>query len=53
MHGKKDKSVPYSLAEEMHKGIKDSKMLTFKGGHLFFLMKERQQFLDAVAEFLK
>jgi hypothetical protein len=53
MHGKKDKSVPYHLAEEMHTGIKDSKMLTFKGGHLFFLMKERQQFLDAVAVFLK
>jgi 3-oxoadipate enol-lactonase len=53
MHGKKDKSVPYHLAEEMHTGIKDSKMLTFEGGHLFFLMKERQKFLDAVAEFLK
>jgi 3-oxoadipate enol-lactonase len=53
MHGKKDKSVPYHLAQEMHAGIKDSKMLTFEGGHLFFLMKERQQFLDAVAEFLK
>jgi len=29
------------------------KMLTFEGGHLFFLMKERQKFLDAVAEFVK
>ena len=53
MHGKKDNSIPYYLAEEMHTGIKDSKMLTFEGGHLFFLMKERQQFLYAVAEFLK
>ena len=53
MHGKKDKSVPYHLAEEMHTGIKDSKMLTFEGGHLFFLMKERLTFLEAVAEFVK
>jgi len=36
MHGKKDKIVPYTLAEEMHSGIKGSKMLAFAGGHLFF-----------------
>lgn len=53
MHGKKDKTVPYTLAEEMHTGIKGSKMLTFAGGHIFFLMKERQQFLDAVADFVQ
>ncbi len=52
MHGKKDKIVPCTLAEEMHTGIKGSKMLTFVGGHLFFFMKERQQFLDAIAEFV-
>lgn len=53
LHGKEDKIVPYTLAEEMHTGIKGSKMLAFAGGHLFFLMKERQQFLDAIAEFVK
>ena len=52
LHGKKDKIVPHKLAEEMHIGIQGSKMLTFAGGHLFFLMKERQQFLDATAEFV-
>src|SRR5712692_1901724 len=52
MHGKKDKIVPYQLAEEMHTGIQGSKMLTFAGGHIFFFMKERQQFLDAIAEFV-
>ena len=52
MHGKKDKIVPYTLAEEMHTGIKGSKMLTFAGGHIFFFMNERQQFLDAIAEFV-
>jgi len=50
MHGKKDKTVPYYLAEEMHSGIEDSKMLTFEGGHIFFLMRERQRFLDAIAD---
>jgi pimeloyl-ACP methyl ester carboxylesterase len=52
MHGKKDKIVPYKLAEEMHTGIKGSIMLAFAGGHIFFFMKERQQFLDAIAEFV-
>jgi non-heme chloroperoxidase len=53
IHGKKDKTVPYYLAVEMHTGIKDSKMLAFEGSHLFFSMRERQQFIDAVTEFVK
>jgi pimeloyl-ACP methyl ester carboxylesterase len=53
MHGKKDKTVPYDLAEELHAGIKGSKMLACEGGHIFFLMKERQRFLDTVAEFVQ
>ena len=52
MHGKKDKSVPYALAEEMRAGIQGSKILMFAGGHLFFLMRERRQFLDAIVEFV-
>lgn len=51
LHGKKDKSVPYRLAEEMHRGIKDSKMVTFHGGHLFFILRP-QQFLEAITDFL-
>jgi 3-oxoadipate enol-lactonase len=53
MHGKNDKTVPYYLAEEMHSSIEDSKMLTFEGGHIFFLIKERQKFLDMIAEFVQ
>lgn len=52
LHGKNDKSARYVLVEEMHTGISGSKMLTFDGGHLFFLMRERQQFLDAVEAFV-
>ena len=28
--------------------MKESKLLTFAGGHIFFFMKERQQFLEAI-----
>jgi 3-oxoadipate enol-lactonase len=51
LHGKKDKQAPYRLAEEMHSGIKDSQMITFQGGHLFFLVRQKQ-FIEAVADFL-
>lgn len=51
LHGKKDKSAPYPLAEAMHSGIKDSHMLTFPGGHLFFFLRQKQ-FLEVIADFL-
>ena len=52
MHGKSDKVMPLSMAEEMHRDIKDSELRTFKGGHLFFLIRERQRFLDKAERFL-
>ena len=52
MHGKNDKTAPFALAEEMHAGIHGSQLLSFAGGHIFFLFRERQRFLDAVADFL-
>jgi pimeloyl-ACP methyl ester carboxylesterase len=51
LHGKKDKTAPYKLAEEMHAGITGSKMITFNGGHHFLFLRQ-QQFLDAVIDFL-
>jgi pimeloyl-ACP methyl ester carboxylesterase len=53
MHGKKDQSVPYLLAEEMHHRIRGSRMIPFQGGHLFFLISRHQQFLNATTEFLE
>ena len=53
MHGERDKIAPFTLAEEMHTGIKGSQMLTFAGGHIFFFMRERQQFLDAIVDFVE
>ena len=51
LHGKKDKFAPYNLAEEMHSKIKNSKMITFGGGHLFLFFKP-EQFVGAVNTFL-
>lgn len=51
LHGKKDKLAPYELAVEMHAGIKDSRLITFKGGHLFFIW-ENQPYIDAMLNFL-
>ena len=51
LHGKKDKSAPYRLAEAMHGGIKDSQMITFQGGHLFFILRPKQ-FIEAITDFL-
>ncbi|HKD76634.1 MAG TPA: alpha/beta hydrolase [Ktedonobacterales bacterium] len=51
LHGKDDKLAPYSLAEEMHNGIKGSQMITFQGGHYVFVLRQRE-FVDAICEFL-
>ncbi len=53
MHGKKDKICSFDLAEQMHAGIKNSKLVAFeKSGHSLFL-EERQKFNDLLIEFSK
>jgi hypothetical protein len=44
-----DRVVPLREAESMHRGIAGSKMVTFNGGHIFFVMRERLRFLECVA----
>lgn len=51
LHGKRDKSAPYRLAEAMQSGIKGSQMITFQGGHLFFIVRQKQ-FMKALTDFL-
>jgi 3-oxoadipate enol-lactonase len=51
-HGSKDKTAPLFLAEELHEGIKNSRLEIFKGGHLFFMFRDRQRFIDIVKTFL-
>ena len=52
LHGRSDRTAPLAMAEELHRGIPGSQLQTFKGGHLFFLIRERQRFVDAVADFV-
>jgi pimeloyl-ACP methyl ester carboxylesterase len=51
LHGTKDTLAPISLAGEMHNEIKGSKMVTFEGGHVFFMGKS-EQYCNAVLDFL-
>jgi pimeloyl-ACP methyl ester carboxylesterase len=52
MHGRSDRAAPLAMAEEMRREIPGSRLLTFRGGHLFFLVRERQRFVDAVTDFV-
>jgi surfactin synthase thioesterase subunit len=51
MSDQKDGRVTCSQIEEMNKGIKGSKLIMFKGGHMFFLF-ENKRFTDCLMEFL-
>jgi len=51
-YGRKDRTVPLELAEELHAGIPGSQFLVFRGGHLFFLFGDRKRFLETVGRFL-
>jgi pimeloyl-ACP methyl ester carboxylesterase len=52
LHGRRDKSMPLESAERMHSAIAGSELDVFRGGHMFFLMSERQPFLGRVIQFL-
>lgn len=53
MHGLKDRVVPFAASEAMHREIAYSRLIAFKGGHLFFFFaKERRKFVDTVIGFL-
>ncbi len=52
LHGTRDRSVPYALAEETHAANPGSTLVPFGGGHIFFLGRERQRFLDTITGFL-
>jgi 3-oxoadipate enol-lactonase len=49
MHGRNDKVFPLRRAEELRRGIATSELVTFRGGHGFFMFKERKWFLDSVS----
>jgi len=52
-HGKLDKLCPFELAEQLHKGIVNSKLIAFENsGHALFL-EERLKFNDELIKFIK
>jgi pimeloyl-ACP methyl ester carboxylesterase len=52
-HGKLDKLCPFELAEELHKGIVNSKLIAFENsGHALFL-EERSKFNDELIKFIR
>jgi non-heme chloroperoxidase len=52
-HGKLDKLCPFELAEQLHKGILNSKLIAFENsGHALFL-EERPKFNDELIKFIK
>lgn len=52
LHGRRDRTVPTALAEEMHDRIGGSRLVMFDGGHMFFFTRERNEFRERVAAFL-
>jgi 3-oxoadipate enol-lactonase len=48
MHGRNDRIFLLRRAEELRRGIPSSQLITFRGGHGFFMFKERKWFLDSV-----
>ena len=48
LHGRRDRTAPLAMAEELHAGLADSQLRTFPGGHVFMLMGARKDFLDTV-----
>ena len=52
LHGRRDRITPLREAEAMRRDIARSQLVTFGGGHLFFLRRERKWFLDSVASAL-
>ena len=52
-HGKLDKLCPFELAEQLHKGIVNSKLIAFENsGHALFL-EERPKFNDELIKFIR
>jgi pimeloyl-ACP methyl ester carboxylesterase len=53
LHGKSDKICSYDLAEQMHAGIANSKLVAFeKSGHALF-MEELEKFNTELIKFVR
>ncbi len=52
LHGRDDRSMPLESAEQMRAGIADARLDVFRGGHMFFLLSQRDEFVARVVAFL-
>ena len=52
LHGERDRVAPLALAEEIREAIPGARMTAFKGGHLFFLVRDPRRFLESVRDFV-
>lgn len=52
LHGRQDRIVSPALARKTALGIEGSSMVTFDGGHLFFLAKDNPEVLNAIRAFV-
>lgn len=51
LQGQADKTAPFPLAERMHERIAGSRIMSFGGGHIFFILRAKE-FVDAVLAFM-
>ncbi len=52
VHGLSDRMVPLTLAEELHSGIRGSKLVRIEGGHIESIVKP-EKLVGVVSEFLR
>lgn len=52
LHGQTDRTVPFKNALQLNKAIRQSVLQVFKGGHLFFILEEKQEYLDSLTSWL-
>jgi 3-oxoadipate enol-lactonase len=52
LHGRNDRSMPLASAEATSAGIADARIEVFKGGHMFFVLTQRDAVLARITAFL-
>ncbi len=51
MHGERDQTAQFTNALQMRDLIPGSRLSAFKGGHLFYILRERSRFLHEIGGF--
>jgi pimeloyl-ACP methyl ester carboxylesterase len=51
LHGRGDRVIPYRLARELRAGIRGSRLITVRGGHLVFMTRQSSRLVAEVLNF--